>query len=245
MNQSKTIILIIILAAAFWTAAVLAQETDYTLIEPLPGMHGGELITNIPTGEGVNVYFSWAFKFMIGLAGILAVLMLTFAGLTYITARESASQVEKAKSRIWSAIGGLVLIISAWVILNTINPDIIKKGFSVDPISITRTAPDTETLPPTPLTIATGGCAFASNWDQNRAFVWAKKGDITCKAVGNPEDNYVNNSLNNRKRAGILESQDTGCDWENVSTAIRGNFDCCLLNITGEDATPWCGLHSP
>lgn len=58
-------------------------------------------------------------------AGILAVLMIVYAGFLWMTS-PAIAKIEQAKGMIWGAVGGLVLLFASYLILNTINPDLLK-----------------------------------------------------------------------------------------------------------------------
>lgn len=73
--------------------------------------------------EAFVVYIiQWAFR----LAGILAFAMIVYAGFQYLTAGGNTAQQKEAKERIVSAIIGIVLLFAFYIILNTINPDILN-----------------------------------------------------------------------------------------------------------------------
>lgn len=63
----------------------------------------------------------------LGLVGISALIMLVFGGLKYMTATDSPGQVNSAKDTMRNAILGLVLALVSWLILFTINPDLVMK----------------------------------------------------------------------------------------------------------------------
>lgn len=70
----------------------------------------------------INVFIRWAFK----LAGVFAFAMIVFAGFEYTTSGGNTSKQKDAQERIVSAIIGIILLFSFYIILNTINPDILK-----------------------------------------------------------------------------------------------------------------------
>jgi len=73
-------------------------------------------------GEFVKYIIIWAFR----LAGVFAFIMILFAGFQYLTAGGNSNQQKEAQERIFNAIIGIILLFSFWLILNTINPDILK-----------------------------------------------------------------------------------------------------------------------
>lgn len=59
----------------------------------------------------------------VGVAGLLAVIMITIAGIKYVGS-DSFSSKSDAKDQIRSAIIGLLLILASYLLLYTINPDL-------------------------------------------------------------------------------------------------------------------------
>lgn len=95
----------------------LAALAQYVPLETIPGAQQGQPID-------ISTYFQLIFTFGITIAGFLAVLMIVVGGIQYMTAYGNPSKVEDAKDRIWQAILGLLLALTGWLILNTINPDL-------------------------------------------------------------------------------------------------------------------------
>ncbi len=70
--------------------------------------------------------FEKLFFFGLGLVGLAALIVLVFGGMMYLTASDSADQTKRARGYISNAIFGLVLAFLSWLILFTINPDIVQ-----------------------------------------------------------------------------------------------------------------------
>jgi hypothetical protein len=62
----------------------------------------------------------------LGLSAMLAVVMTVLGGYFVMTARGNAQQAEKGKSFIFSSIVGMFLLMGAYLLLNTINPDLVN-----------------------------------------------------------------------------------------------------------------------
>jgi hypothetical protein len=71
----------------------------------------------------IKVIINWAFKF----AGVFAFAMIVFAGFEYTTSGGNTSKQKDAQEKIIGAIVGIILLFSFYIILNTINPDILKE----------------------------------------------------------------------------------------------------------------------
>lgn len=79
--------------------------------------------------EFIQYLVIWAFR----LAGVLAFFMIVYAGFLYLTAGGNVQQQGESRERIFNAIIGLILLFSFWIILNTINPDILKRQEPITP----------------------------------------------------------------------------------------------------------------
>lgn len=88
--------------------------------------------------NNISKYLNFIFKFMIGLCAALAVIMLIINGFTYM-GDESVFGKTEAKHKMFSAIFGLFIALAAWVILNTINPDLVSTKITIDSADITVT----------------------------------------------------------------------------------------------------------
>jgi cell wall-associated NlpC family hydrolase len=93
-----------------------SNEYSTEPLAPLPGFTG-----NPDLGQWLESLFT----ILIVIAGLLALIMIIVGGITYITS-ESFGDKGKGKSYIMNAIAGLVLALGAWVILNTINPNLAE-----------------------------------------------------------------------------------------------------------------------
>ena len=62
----------------------------------------------------------------------LAILMIVVGGVQYTISWASSSAKGEAKTRIFSAIGGLVLALLSYLILQTINPALVTPSFIPD-----------------------------------------------------------------------------------------------------------------
>ncbi len=74
----------------------------------------------------ISLYIAAWYKYLIGGIGILATVMMMYAGVLWITAGGSSEQIGKAKGYIGSSLTGLILAISSYMILYQINPDMIN-----------------------------------------------------------------------------------------------------------------------
>ncbi len=112
-----------ILSAIFATVplSLLAQEEDYQGVVNLSAPFGG--LTRV---SNLGEYIAGIYNYSIVIAGILAGIMVTVGGVKWLTAAGNAPAIESAKKTIGGALVGLTLVLGAYVILNTINPQLVK-----------------------------------------------------------------------------------------------------------------------
>lgn len=70
-------------------------------------------------------YAKYLFNFSLALAGLIAFFVLIYAGYRYMTSAGNPSSQKDAKDRISAAFLGLIILASSYLILTTINPELI------------------------------------------------------------------------------------------------------------------------
>lgn len=103
------------------TPLVHAQPApgNYIPLAPLPN-------TTTASGEtNFNTYVVGMFALLIGVATVLAVIMIVIGGIEYISSAAVGGKSD-GKEKITQALYGLLLAASCWLILYTVNPDLLK-----------------------------------------------------------------------------------------------------------------------
>lgn len=123
---SKKIIFFIslILGLFLYSDSALAAATYNSLVQ----------IPLMPANPSVFKYLNGLYTFLTGVVGIVAMGAIVIGGARYLTSAGNPSAIEDAKHTIYSAIYGLILALASWVIISTINPDILvlkKPGVSM------------------------------------------------------------------------------------------------------------------
>lgn len=104
-----------------------AAAAGYVTREVIPGESGGT--------DDFMSYLNSLYTFGIGISALLAVFMIGFGAFKYtVFSAGNASTMGDAKETIYSAIFGLGLALSAWLLLNIINPDLTSNTMKVKPI---------------------------------------------------------------------------------------------------------------
>lgn len=109
---------------------------DFQLQIPLstldkPGFNTSELVDGSALGKYIGAIYKW----LAGAIGILSLIVFAWAGLMWLTARGDDGQVKKAQKLLTDSLAGLVLILGSYVILNTLNPNLVKlNALNIKPI---------------------------------------------------------------------------------------------------------------
>ncbi len=134
--KKNTTIFLALLFAFFITLSFAspshAQSLNYQLLEKIPG-------TAALNGSDLPGYVGAIYKVALIVVTLSAVLMISIGGFLYLTSAGNTASMSNAKGIIFDALIGLVIALSAWLVLYVINPDLVK-------VSLT-------TLPPLPASV--------------------------------------------------------------------------------------------
>lgn len=114
---------------------VYAEQTPYSVLAPLPGTNA-ESTNCVPKPDGTGCtsdlgkYLPGLFNIVIGVGAIAAFVVITLYGLELMLT-DSLVTKQNAKGMIENALWGLGLIIFAYVILYTINPNLIAGNLNI------------------------------------------------------------------------------------------------------------------
>ncbi len=142
-------------------SAACATPGEYDLLVPIGTLSG---CVDLAT------YLKGILETTIGIAGILAVIMIVICGIQMM-ASGSVSGKSAAKDCITNAIFGVLLAIGSWLLLNTINPLLLKNTLTLTNATTLATPASTATTEPNPTgsdcyfkyrDVVTGNVKFAS-----------------------------------------------------------------------------------
>lgn len=126
MKKLLTISALLLLIAVQVSAQTQGQNLPYIPLEPIVGVTTGanEQAISFPT------LLKNLFNILLTLGALFSVTMLTVSGIRYMLSDVVTSK-EKALKRITACLWGLLLIAGSWLILYTINPQLLN--FTLNP----------------------------------------------------------------------------------------------------------------
>jgi hypothetical protein len=146
---------------------------------------------NDPSTGNIANLVKAIYKYAIGIVGILAAVVLMVGGVLWIMAGGNATQVGEAKAWIGASLTGLVLALTSYLILNTVNPALVN-------LQITKISSVSEMKAGCCTTFDSAGKATFENNVANSTCTDEKKGSwqqgqcaIGCCVIhGLPNDTY-------------------------------------------------------
>ena len=107
----------------------LLRSAQYSLFAtafvPLADVSQSQKLSNLYGSQDFSSFINGLFKFAIAIGAIVAVLRLAYAGYLYMGQSEMWSHKGEAKTIIADVTLGLLLLLSIYLILFQINPDIL------------------------------------------------------------------------------------------------------------------------
>ncbi len=120
-------------------ANCVAGEGEYCLLEPLPCIEGaGTICEQGKTTPKISFqdYVGYVFKLALAAAVFLAVIVIIYSGFEYMLSGASITSKETAKKRIQSATQGLVGVFVSYLILQTVDPRLVRIETTIPKIDI-------------------------------------------------------------------------------------------------------------
>lgn len=111
---------IVILCLALF-GVLCVNSTALALQSDWPNSPAG---TSLDNESNLPILIQYLYEWGIALGGLAVFIVLIIAGVGYLTSFGNPTSMKNALDRIQSAFWGLVFLLSSWLILNIINPDL-------------------------------------------------------------------------------------------------------------------------
>lgn len=225
-------------------------DTSYQPAECIAGMHycypttDIEVELNVAIGSTTSLsnygqYVEVAYQWMLGASVVFSIIMIMIGGLQY-TLAAGGTDTSKAKKRIKNAIMGLVLLMSAYAILYTVNPQLIR--LQVPKLPLIRTIQ----------LAGDNSCGYLlGKWGSSPYHTWYGAPDISPHNAnsGSPEEGEpykLGDGSNGTECGSIADIEE---DWQGVEVAEGSTctYDYCsqssrenIYRCFGEGADAGC-----
>lgn len=200
----------------------------YTPLEPIPGLSPTNGVWDLTSPAGFAAFINALFTILISAGALIAVLMLTLGGVQYMTSSSVGNKtagLDRAKAALW----GILLIAGIWLILNTINPQLLNFNFIACPGNSCGTAASTNTgLPAPPAPNVSSMTAAQIQAAQSSG------------AIGNLVNTQNNTFTFTNGSAGNTDLNSQFATWSTACTAAHGSIQSGPQENNGGTLTMVC-----
>lgn len=111
----------------------------FVALAPIPGLTGPG-VTDVVNSTSLAKFFNNLYKYLIGLAAVLAVIQIIWGGARIAMNQDNVSILMENKGKIYNAILGLVLVLSPVLVFSIINPSILNLSLNLEPLKTTTSS---------------------------------------------------------------------------------------------------------
>lgn len=208
----------------------IAYEREYKLLAPIPGLIPGNVVKDdFRLGDFINRLL----KIILGLCVALSVIMIVIGGIQWMLTDSFISKNE-GKERIKNALLGLGLALGSYILLSTINPNLLNLNFGLEKQEIVINPDFIETDKPHQ---SENGKFCSGMFTENSK--WTPPSDDTIRT----QLRNLNISINKNNCSEVGESNCTSVKDLNLDYVKKLKELCpsCQITITGGTE---CWLHS-
>ncbi len=142
LNKKKLFIFALCLSMGALNFSISFSQSVNLQYEMVSYTEGGRRSGNVPLFSGINLFskptftigdyqsykngYQFFFDLIIGVSIATAVILFMVAALKEIFNSSSVKDIKAGKDGMINALTGLMIILSSWLIINTINPDLLR-----------------------------------------------------------------------------------------------------------------------
>jgi len=205
--MKKLFFIIIIIFILIPAHSILGADRDLEVNYPtVPNAISKPSTTSVPLPE----YVQYIYYFAIGLGVIIALIVLTLAGVQYMTSAGDPGKLQESKDRVISALIGLLILAGSGVILATIFP-----GFVI--LDIKEISPTISSIP-TGVIICKEPVDLETAWKLSREFYMTNPSDARKKEIREQIEPIIKEAR--EKCFNITSSSDIPDNFDNIATHI-------------------------
>lgn len=221
------------------SAGVPGTVSDYTPLEPLKA--------GFSSYRNFSDYLGTIYKLTITIGALIAVVMLVTGGVRYMLS-EGFTDIDKAKLRIRSALWGLLVLVGSFLILYSINPNLLNFNLLIPPLKQQNASnfnPATggsgsagqQVLTPTPMTAAQGVAVGA--------VLGCQDGSITSFVGCSGWGSYISYNSSQANEADVqqaIRNYTSSCEgWTNAWIGNVRRIDGSVMGAPGQTALVCAG----
>ena len=209
----------------------------------------GKTVCSIPW---IAVYIKAVYNYMLIVGGIVAVITLMIGGIIWLVSAGNATRISEAKSWIFGSITGVIILLSSYILLNQINPNLVNYKTltldSIEPAEIDNSFDDTAENPYLKACqdakagnlntckslsgkVPSGLTAISSNLYANKAVYEKYQKAMDCVKTKNNGKNLFTISQSWRSPQGQIKAKE---DWTKEGKPENAATPCCSNHGSGK-----------
>lgn len=226
----KIYLLVLLSGLIFFGAKNALAQVSYT---PQIQEIAGKTINFTNTTEPLAEYIKNIYNYGVGVAAIVATVVLMIGGFQWVTSGGSGEKVGEAKAWISAALSGLVLIIFSYGLLSIVSPNLVNFKISVLAKIFKIEKVDDDATAYLEFTRLKGGQEMVKNFDVYDAQLRkvANEFGVDCnllKAMMYTESQGNPNARSKRNAQGLMQVKPDTAEW----LGIKGNLYDPLVSLT-------------
>ncbi len=196
-----TIFILTIIMFTFISFPVQARELEISY----PDIRGTDTPTEVETN--IEDFAKYIYYLLLGISGLLAFGVIVYAGIQWFTSAGNPEKINDARERITAAFIGLVILFGSFLILNEVNPNLLR-------FKVPRLRPILTELPSGVL-LCNEFVEIKRAWNLQEEFKFLPESEQSI-----PREKEIIEAMKP-----ILEEIPKKCYTVNTSGNIRGDFD--------------------
>jgi len=125
MNKKIIIFLLTFFVLFYISTTIFTQTSNQLAFADDTNVVKGNTL-QIPQTEEPGAFISQLYTFFLGISGMLAFFVIIFGGVQRVINAGNPEKIKDADEWIKGALWGLLLLFGAWLLLHTINPNLVK-----------------------------------------------------------------------------------------------------------------------
>ncbi|NCN07787.1 hypothetical protein GW933_03825 [Candidatus Falkowbacteria bacterium] len=126
MKKTAKIIFSLVVLVTVFSVAIMPQARANVLLDGLTKTVEGTDLSNGTTGINLPIVIGKIIQIFLSFLGVIAVIIIIYAGFLWMTAGGDSGKIEKAKSYIKNAVIGVVIILTSYIITSYVIEQVSK-----------------------------------------------------------------------------------------------------------------------
>jgi len=196
----RKLLLTILLLCLFFTLAGFVQAEKTTIVD-YPDLDGAKKPGEAGPGEALPQLIKYIFIFSLSIVGVIGLAAIIIGAFGYLTAVGNPQKAADAKDKILSALLGIILLLGSFLLLRTINPDLLKLGVEAPAVTVVNVPSNGGPVQ---------GCRYVTATVKPTEIKAGESVTLTLKRIDCKKEDSQNHTIDYTIKQTVLASLSTG-----------------------------------